>query len=47
MEPEDEALARRFFWGGCCGLPWLWAVNVLYFLPLIRQQVVSPGAKRC
>uniref|UniRef100_A0A7S2URL7 Gamma-secretase subunit PEN-2 n=1 Tax=Attheya septentrionalis TaxID=420275 RepID=A0A7S2URL7_9STRA len=28
---REDLLAKRMFWVGCCGLPWLWAVNVLYF----------------
>jgi len=28
---QDHKLARRMFYCGCVGLPWLWIVNVLYF----------------
>jgi len=46
-EPEDAVLARRFFLGGCCGLPLLWATNALYFAPKIARGQVSPQAQRC
>ena len=28
--PADE-LSKRFFYGGCFGLPWLWIVHVFYW----------------
>ncbi|EKU23175.1 hypothetical protein NGA_2091620 [Nannochloropsis gaditana CCMP526] len=36
---QDDAqvlLAKRFFVVGCLGLPWLWAVSVLYFWPKLH-----------
>ncbi len=32
-EDAQVLLAKRFFIVGCFGLPWLWAVNCLYFWP--------------
>jgi Presenilin enhancer-2 subunit of gamma secretase len=28
---RDAKLARNMFLGGCCLLPWLWVVNLLYY----------------
>mmetsp|Transcript_6044 Transcript_6044/g.13463 ORF Transcript_6044/g.13463 Transcript_6044/m.13463 type:complete len:113 (-) Transcript_6044:1166-1504(-) len=28
---RDDLLAKRLFFVGCLGLPWLWAVHVLYW----------------
>uniref|UniRef100_A0A7S2HI88 Gamma-secretase subunit PEN-2 n=1 Tax=Helicotheca tamesis TaxID=374047 RepID=A0A7S2HI88_9STRA len=28
---REDILAKRMFYGGCCFLPWLWAVNAMYF----------------
>mmetsp|Transcript_14414 Transcript_14414/g.24645 ORF Transcript_14414/g.24645 Transcript_14414/m.24645 type:complete len:152 (+) Transcript_14414:204-659(+) len=28
---EEILLAKRMFFGGCLGLPWLWICNALYF----------------
>ena len=28
---REDDLARLMFYGGCCALPWLWCVNILYF----------------
>lgn len=33
QEEAQVTLARRMFWAGCLGLPWLHAVNVWYFWP--------------
>lgn len=35
---DDILLAKRMFYAGCVGLPWLWICNVLYF----RMQVFGP-----
>ena len=35
---EDILLARRMFFAGCLGLPWLWLCNALYF----RLRVFGP-----
>ena len=35
---DDILLAKRMFYAGCIGLPWLWICNVLYF----RLQVFGP-----
>ena len=34
-EDAQVLLAKRFFLMGCLGLPWLWAVSVLYFWPRV------------
>jgi hypothetical protein len=44
---EDEELIRQMFFVGLLGLPWLWTVNCLYFLPKIRNEDVSPEFKKC
>lgn len=33
QEEAQITLARRMFWAGCLGLPWLHFVNVWYFWP--------------
>ena len=35
---DDILLARRMFFAGCLGLPWLWICNALYF----RMRVFGP-----
>jgi hypothetical protein len=35
---EDILLARRMFFAGCLGLPWLWICNALYY----RLRVFGP-----
>ena len=35
---EEILLARRMFFAGCIGLPWLWICNALYF----RLRVFGP-----
>ena len=35
---EEITLAKRMFFAGCLGLPWLWICNALYF----RTQVFGP-----
>mmetsp|Transcript_425 Transcript_425/g.562 ORF Transcript_425/g.562 Transcript_425/m.562 type:complete len:108 (+) Transcript_425:80-403(+) len=42
---DDVILARRMFFGGCALLPWLWIVNILYFLPGIRAGKVNAEVK--
>lgn len=42
---EDALLARRFFFGGCLGLPWLWMLNCMYFAP--KRNSISVEARRC
>ncbi|XP_055832340.1 probable gamma-secretase subunit PEN-2 [Solanum dulcamara] len=37
MEQESIDQARRFFKFGFLLLPWLWAVNCLYFWPVLRR----------
>jgi hypothetical protein len=27
---RSDLLSKRIFYAGCCGLPWLWIVHVLY-----------------
>ncbi|CAM6103265.1 unnamed protein product [Calypogeia fissa] len=41
---QDEALqlARNFFYGGFCLLPWLWFVNCFYFWPVLRHRQSDP-----
>ena len=34
-EDAQVLLAKRFFLMGCLGLPWLWAVSVMYFWPKV------------
>lgn len=35
------------FFIGCFGLPWLWLVNCLYFIPIIRSGQASSTLKKC
>ena len=35
---DEILLAKRMFYAGCIGLPWLWICNVLYF----RLRVFGP-----
>jgi hypothetical protein len=44
---DDAELARRYFLGGCCGLPWLWVVNCAYFYPKFKEGTISPEARSC
>mmetsp|Transcript_14215 Transcript_14215/g.29868 ORF Transcript_14215/g.29868 Transcript_14215/m.29868 type:complete len:169 (+) Transcript_14215:286-792(+) len=37
-EAQEILLAKRMFFGGLLGLPWLWICNVLYF----RRKVYGP-----
>lgn len=34
---RDDVLAKRLFYGGCLGLPWLWLVQVMYWYGKERQ----------
>ncbi|KAL7485746.1 hypothetical protein ACHAW6_011350 [Cyclotella cf. meneghiniana] len=36
---QEIILARRIFFAGCIGLPWLWICNVMYF----RRKVFGPS----
>ncbi|KAL3790103.1 hypothetical protein HJC23_013614 [Cyclotella cryptica] len=36
---QEIILARRIFYAGCLGLPWLWICNVMYF----RRKVFGPS----
>ena len=46
--PEAEALrlARRYFWAGCLGLPWLWFTNVWLFWPELKKGAASGSEVR-
>ncbi|GAB5034089.1 gamma-secretase subunit pen-2-like [Nannochloropsis oceanica] len=35
LEDAQVVLAKRFFFMGCLGLPWLFAVSVMYFWPKV------------
>ena len=28
---RDDELSKRFYYGGMCGLPWLWIVHAIHF----------------
>ena len=30
-ELRDDELSKRFYYGGMCGLPWLWIVHALFY----------------
>lgn len=44
---QDEALklARNFFYGGFCALPWLWFANCFYFWPVLRHRQLDPPTR--
>ncbi|KAL3701545.1 hypothetical protein R1sor_019567 [Riccia sorocarpa] len=42
QQEEALKLARNFFYGGFCLLPWLWFVNCFYFWPVLRQRESDP-----
>ena len=46
--PAAEALrlARRYFWAGCLGLPWLWFTNVWLFWPELKKGAASGSEVR-
>ncbi|MCD7446033.1 hypothetical protein HAX54_031516 [Datura stramonium] len=48
-EQESVDHARRFFNFGFLLLPWLWAVNCLYFWPVLRRPTsyYHPELRRC
>ncbi|TMW91343.1 hypothetical protein EJD97_014457 [Solanum chilense] len=48
-EQESVDHARRFFKFGFLLLPWLWAVNCLYFWPVLRRpsSYYHPDLRRC
>ena len=39
-QEDDESIAKKMFFGGCFGLPWLWAVNVWHY----RRHLFSANA---
>ena len=45
-ELEIEAVARKMFYGGCCLLPWLWLVNIIYFRKLYFSNDCPLGVKK-
>mmetsp|Transcript_11879 Transcript_11879/g.18229 ORF Transcript_11879/g.18229 Transcript_11879/m.18229 type:complete len:124 (-) Transcript_11879:285-656(-) len=38
---RDDKLARILFFVGCAGLPWLWAVHLLYYLEKQRKRAAG------
>ena len=34
LKPDE--LSKRMFYGGCCGLPWLWIVHTLFWYGKLR-----------
>ncbi|CAN4097636.1 unnamed protein product [Withania somnifera] len=48
-EQDSVDHARRFFKFGFLLLPWLWAVNCLYFWPVLRRPTsyYNPDLRRC
>ena len=46
--PAADALrlARRYFWAGCLGLPWLWFTNVWLFWPELKKGAASGSEVR-
>ncbi|KAL8152083.1 hypothetical protein V2J09_021891 [Rumex salicifolius] len=47
LSEEDSVLyARRFYKFGFLLLPWLWAVNCLYFWPVLRHSRAFPDLRK-
>lgn len=40
-------VARKLFWGGCCLLPWLWAVNLIYFRAALMNKRAPAELRKC
>mmetsp|Transcript_14471 Transcript_14471/g.21330 ORF Transcript_14471/g.21330 Transcript_14471/m.21330 type:complete len:140 (+) Transcript_14471:2-421(+) len=38
---RDDKLARLLFFVGCAGLPWLWAVHLMYYLEKKRKRAAG------
>lgn len=38
IEKERVLLAKRMFYIGCLGLPWLWLVTSFYFRQIVKQK---------
>jgi hypothetical protein len=38
---RDDKLARLLFYVGCAGLPWLWAVHIMYFVGKKRRTAMT------
>jgi len=38
---REDKLAKMLFFVGCAGLPWLWAVHIMYFVGKQRQATAS------
>ena len=34
------------FYGGCCLLPWVWGLSIIYFWKLYRSETCPPGIKK-
>lgn len=47
VEKELELVARRMFYAGCVGLPWLLAMMLMYFWKEYRDEEASPVIKSC
>lgn len=45
VEKELELVARRMFYAGCVGLPWLLAMMLMYFWKEYRDEEASPVIK--
>lgn len=39
-QEKAEKVVRWYFYAGCCGLPWLWIVNYLFFRRFAAESVV-------
>eukprot|EP00543_Licmophora_paradoxa_P009278 CAMPEP_0202470868 /NCGR_PEP_ID=MMETSP1360-20130828/82850_1 /ASSEMBLY_ACC=CAM_ASM_000848 /TAXON_ID=515479 /ORGANISM="Licmophora paradoxa, Strain CCMP2313" /LENGTH=130 /DNA_ID=CAMNT_0049096717 /DNA_START=54 /DNA_END=443 /DNA_ORIENTATION=+ len=43
---REDILAKRLFMVGCFGLPWLWAVHILYFFRKQKQQSTASAGQQ-
>ena len=41
-----ERAAQLMFYGGCCLLPWVWGLSIIYFWKLYRSETCPPGIKK-
>mmetsp|Transcript_4534 Transcript_4534/g.8655 ORF Transcript_4534/g.8655 Transcript_4534/m.8655 type:complete len:100 (-) Transcript_4534:8-307(-) len=43
---ENAKVAKRLFFAGCFGLPWLWIVMAWYFWPEAKRRDAHPALRR-
>ena len=41
-----EDAARLMFYGGCCLLPWVWGLSIIYFWKIYKSDTCPPGVKK-